>query len=564
MVTSVKFDSYESPLINPISNEELEVTVPLPNAPFHSESWKISALNFETAFGPISVHDKNILILKPNPPPKIISVVPAVGSRKGGTEVQIFGDGFHKNTSVRFGELACGGIKWKNKNTLSCKTPMHHGGPIDVNVENPDSQNSRLKNGFFYSWAQHFGLQDTFSEGNQIASDKSGNFYIAGNSSYNSQGEEFSEATKGFLLKLNPDGLTLWKIFLGKETQTSFIKSIALTPKNHVLVAGYQTGSHGPQAFISQYSHQGELIWTQPLLKSQEGETFSSSPIIETVLSDKVGDIFVVGSTDIDLQNRTPISGWRAFVAKLDSKGIMFWSHHEGKADPSGYHLVLGKTAVFDSKGDLILGGSAVTQLNEDSGPATGPLFISKYQVQGLESPKRLWLKKINEIPNSTPHTLEMISISLSKQDEPVILTRYQPIKTTEKPSRFYSLNKLTASGEIVFWKNHSSFVENVDLEKPVIDSSENIFLIGKKIKDCHDNMTCKGSDVFIAKLDKSGKNRWQQSKVTLASTTANAAIIHEGEIYVTGSVQGNLDEEPSVGHQDILISRYSLEGEIK
>jgi len=189
-------------------------------------------------------------------------------------------------------------------------------------------------------------------------------------------------------------------------------------------------------------------------------------------------------------------------------------------------------------------------------------LFISKYHVQGSEPPNRLWLKKINEVPNSTPHTLDTVSISLSQQNEAVVLTRYQPLNTLENQTRFYSLNKLSASGEIVFGKNKYDFFENVELEKPIVDSKENIFLIGKSFKKCSDNTSHNGSDIFIAKLDKSGKKRWQQSKETLASTTASAAIIHDGELYVTGSVQGDLEDQTTIGLRDILVSRYTLDGE--
>jgi len=562
MVISVKFDSHESPLINPISNEELEVMVPLPNSTTQSGPWKITALNFETAFGPMSISDKPIVILKSNPPPKIISVVPSHGSRKGGTEVRIFGKGFHKKSIVKLGGVPCTVTRWRGPGELTCKTPPHRAGSIEITAENPDSQNSRLKNGFFYSWAQHFGLEETFSEGTQIVSDKQGNFYVAGNSSYNSQDGESSETTKGFLLKLSPDGTSHWNVSLGEENQASFIKSITLTMDNQILIAGHQKASSGNQAFISKYSAQGKLIWSQPLLKMKKSETLAGSSFIEQILSDKTGNIYIVGSTDIDLQDKMPISGWRAFMAKLDSNGTMLWSHHEGRPDSSGYHLVLGKTAVLDSKEDLILGGVAITQLNDDNGSTTGPLFISKYHVQGSEPPNRLWLKKINEVPNSTPHTLDTVSISLSQQNEAVVLTRYQPLNTLENQTRFYSLNKLSASGEIVFGKNKYDFFENVELEKPIVDSKENIFLIGKSFKKCSDNTSHNGSDIFIAKLDKSGKKRWQQSKETLASTTASAAIIHDGELYVTGSVQGDLEDQTTIGLRDILVSRYTLDGE--
>ncbi|WP_376691262.1 IPT/TIG domain-containing protein [Wenzhouxiangella sp. EGI_FJ10409] len=85
------------------------------------------------------------------PPPSIASVTPNSGTEAGGTDITITGSGFQSGATVTIGGAACAGIVVVDDTTITCTTPPGAEGPVDVVVENPDAQISRLQGGFTYT-----------------------------------------------------------------------------------------------------------------------------------------------------------------------------------------------------------------------------------------------------------------------------------------------------------------------------------------------------------------------------------------------------------------------------
>jgi len=71
-------------------------------------------------------------------PPSLASVSPNSGPDVGGTPVTIAGSGFTTpgNTSVFFGGTSAAGITVVNATTITCSTPAHALGSVDVIVSN--------------------------------------------------------------------------------------------------------------------------------------------------------------------------------------------------------------------------------------------------------------------------------------------------------------------------------------------------------------------------------------------------------------------------------------------
>lgn len=80
----------------------------------------------------------------------ITSVVPDRGFPAGGDTVTINGTQFMAGVAVEFGGLPATDVVVLSPNTLTCKTPAHAVGPVDVTVAIPRGRVLRRVNGFTY------------------------------------------------------------------------------------------------------------------------------------------------------------------------------------------------------------------------------------------------------------------------------------------------------------------------------------------------------------------------------------------------------------------------------
>lgn len=72
-----------------------------------------------------------------NSPPIVSNVSPGTGLAAGGTAVTITGAGFTGATGVTVGGTAATAVVVVNTNTITCTTPAHAAGTVDVRVTTP-------------------------------------------------------------------------------------------------------------------------------------------------------------------------------------------------------------------------------------------------------------------------------------------------------------------------------------------------------------------------------------------------------------------------------------------
>ena len=82
--------------------------------------------------------------------PVIDAVNPDSGPVSGGTAIVIDGDHFAAGASVDIGGEPCLDTVVAEPGEISCTTPPGTAGPVDVSVQNPDSQSATLPAGFVY------------------------------------------------------------------------------------------------------------------------------------------------------------------------------------------------------------------------------------------------------------------------------------------------------------------------------------------------------------------------------------------------------------------------------
>jgi hypothetical protein len=86
-------------------------------------------------------------------PPSLDSVTPGVGLTTGGLAITLTGGNFFPHagpTEVLLGGVPCGAVVVVDEETITCTTPAHGAGAVDVEVINPDDRSTTLSGGFTY------------------------------------------------------------------------------------------------------------------------------------------------------------------------------------------------------------------------------------------------------------------------------------------------------------------------------------------------------------------------------------------------------------------------------
>lgn len=85
------------------------------------------------------------------PAPTVSSVSPTSGPASGGTLVTITGTNFAAGASVSFGGTAAGSVNVASSTSITCTTPAHVAGTVNVVVTNSGGQSGTFSNGFTFT-----------------------------------------------------------------------------------------------------------------------------------------------------------------------------------------------------------------------------------------------------------------------------------------------------------------------------------------------------------------------------------------------------------------------------
>jgi hypothetical protein len=204
----------------------------------------------------------------------------------------------------------------------------------------------------------HTFLGSTLTDhGGGINLDGSGHIFVTGNSiaTWGSPVRGFSGGLDAFVAELDNDGNLVWHTFLGGNTY-DYGRGIATDDSGNIYVAGYSEISWGTpvnahsgifDAFVAKLDSDGNLVWN----------TFhggNASDYGRGIAIDDSKNIYVTG--DSGNTWGSPVNGFNGvydvFVAKLDNDGNLVWNTFLGGTqndygigcalDDSGYVYLIG------------------------------------------------------------------------------------------------------------------------------------------------------------------------------------------------------------------------------
>jgi len=177
------------------------------------------------------------------------------------------------------------------------------------------------------------------------------------------------------------DPTLTWNTFMGSAT-TDYASGIATDTSGNIFVTGYSDASWGGaltinshtggaiyDAFVAKLTPEGALIWNTFI--GSAGQDYASG-----VTTDGSGNIFISGYSDttwgIPVNPHSGGGKNDAFVAKLNSAGVLQWNTFIGSSDITDQAFAI----TTDTAGNVFVGGS-------HAGTSNTPAFTAKLNSAG-------------------------------------------------------------------------------------------------------------------------------------------------------------------------------------
>ena len=215
---------------------------------------------------------------------------------------------------------------------------------------------------FSRDWAATWDLGWINDRGQSIASDSSGNLYVAG-----------INEPEYYLRKYSPAGQELWTrtVTTGYVSFGGFIDAwVVVDPSDHPILAGTMNVGDGPaplDLFVARFDPAGTQLWLRTF------DADGDNDVLVTVAIDGDGTIYAHGTANE--------SGPRdVFTVKVDSDGTRLWAATYTDADDLG-----GDVAVHSD-------GSVYTLVSTTGYGTNDDIILIKYDASGTQ----LWLRRFN------------------------------------------------------------------------------------------------------------------------------------------------------------------------
>jgi len=337
-----------------------------------------------------------------------------------------------------------------------------------------------------------------------------------------------------------------------------------------------------PDIFLAKYTAAGDLTWVK---------SYGSKGIeqVSDIKVDASGNIYMTGtfeSDTLDLGNGNVLynsSVWTdLFVAKLNSSGGVIWAKSAGgkdndysngvAIDVSGNVYITG----YYASDTVIFNKSPLVQIITPLG-FTYDLFIAKYNSSGVFQ----WVRNAGSTEDD-----EASAVAIDNNGNAIITGYFMSSNITFGTNTLSNDNnfpdmflvKYNSSGDVT-WAKIVSGDKDENGNAITTDASGNIYVAGEFSSDninigafplTNANIGDRSSDIFVVKYNSSGIAQWVSSAGGTAFDYAKGiAVDNTGNCYVTGSFAsptmkfGNttLNNTVTNGPREIYVAKYNSTG---
>lgn len=209
-----------------------------------------------------------------------------------------------------------------------------------------------------------------------------------------------------------------------------------------------------------------------------------------------------------------------------------------------------------DSSGNVYVIGDAMGRFKGNVYFFGMALFLAKYDSTGTEQ----WVKEYGTTCNYIPRAVTTDSFGN------IYITGEgwsRLSKQTGGADRDLLLAKYSSSGERLWISLQGSDKDKLDRGFGIAaDNNGNIYVCGSTEGDLDGNKNAGDTDAFLAKYDSNGVKLWLKMFGTESYDEAyGVAIGPSGYIYVTGDTGGNLGGVANAGNEDLFLAKYDSNG---
>lgn len=345
-------------------------------------------------------------------------------------------------------------------------------------------------------------------------------------------------------------GGLLWSKRFGDAAE-QLANGITADSSGNVLVVGNFTGTMdfgggplvsagGNDVFVVKLNASGSHVWSKRFGDSDQ-------QIARGVAVDSAGNVFVTGifSTTIDFGAGllTSAGANDVFLAKLDPSGGPLWSKRFGGASNQDTRSI-----AVDSAGNVVVAGGFGGTIDFGGGPLTsagaGDLFVAKLDAGG----GYVWSQRFGD---SSQQSATSVAVDAAGN---VLVTGlfggtvdFGGVPLTSAGGSDIFLAKLDKSGGHL-WSKRFGDAGQQDGSSVAVDSVGNVFLTGEFFSTVDFGggplTSAGGYDVFVAKLDGSGKHVWSErfGDIDDQGGAPSIAVDTSGNVLAAGNFHGTLD----------------------
>ena len=354
-----------------------------------------------------------------------------------------------------------------------------------------------------------------------ISADGQGNVYISGYTAGVLDTTNYG-SLDAFVSKYDAQGKLLWTRQLG-TTEEDQGRGVAADGLGNVYISGFTAGSLGGpnaggfDAFVSKYDGQGTLLWTRQLGTSKADQSMGAS-------ADKLGNIYIAGSTNGSLDGVPSGDRLSAFVSKYNALGKLLWTRQPGAVGGCQATSVSA-----DGIGNIYVSGLMSNSPGIDREVTAISAFVSKYDAQG----NLLWTQQ-----NRTADHEQCNGVSADRLGS-VFTSGFEELKETLPNMtvihRYASASKHDADGKLV-WTKHLPTATRSESNSVSADGLGNVYIAGSS----DDSLEGSAAGAFVSKFDAGGKLLWTRQFGTSSNDACHGVSADRlGNVYAAGWTLG-------------------------
>jgi hypothetical protein len=401
---------------------------------------------------------------------------------------------------------------------------------------------------------KQMGVAGARTNDNSVATDASGNVYVAGYTRGGLDGNTLTGTYDQFVTKYDSSGVKQYTRQMGVAGKTASGYSVATDASGNVYVAGSTSGGldgntlTGTYDFVvTKYDSSGVKQYTRQLGVTGQN-TYGLS-----VATDASGNVYVAGATYGGLDGNTLTGTNDFFVTKYNSSGVKQYTRQLGVAGQITY----GESVATDAIGNVYVAGITGGGLDGNTLTGTNDFFVTKYNSNGVKQ-----------------YTRQLGVTGQATYGESVATDASGNVYVAGDTTGGLDGNTLTGTRDFFVTKYNSSGVKQYTRQLGVAgkatvgrsvatDASGNVYVAGDTTGGLDGNTLTGTYDFFVTKYNSSGVKQYTRQLGVAGKATASQSVATDasGNVYVAGDTAGGLDGNTLTGTQDFFVTKYNSSG---